>query len=103
MSAAELVVDHPTPGARAGEAIAIGPGYRWVAYECDGTMAAAAYVRGRLLRRDIAGWWVAGARGERSAVADLDVAPLVGTVPAEWPVLAEQVPLLGDELLELAS
>ncbi len=101
MSAAEL--SHPTPGARPGELIAIGPRARWLAYQVDGQVVAAVYLGGRLLRRDLAGWWTAGPRGERCAVADVAVAALVGCIPDSWPVLAEQAPLLGVELLEVAS
>lgn len=96
---------HPAPGVRPGETIAIGPGYRWVAYSTEGVMVAACYPAGRLLRRSVAGWWTAGPRGERHPVADRTVAALVGTVPAGWPVLEEQAPLLGAAVLrgEVAS
>lgn len=97
MSAAELC--HPAPGARPGELIAVGPRARWVAYQVDGQVVAAVYLGGRLLRRDLAGWWTAGPRGERCPVSDVDVAPLVGTAPDGWPVLAELEPLLGVEAL----
>lgn len=85
--------------ARPGETIAIGPGYRWAAYGIDGTVVAACYLGGRLLRRDLAGWWTAGPRGERHPVPDRTVAALLGTVPAGWPVRAEQAPLLGAAVL----
>lgn len=96
---------HPAPGARPGELIAIGPGHRWLAYQIDGEMVAALYIDGGLLRRDLAGWWVASFMGERRAVADRVVAPLVGSVPDGWPVLACQAPLLGQVRLtgELAA
>ncbi len=90
-------------GARPGELIASGPGCRWLAYALDGTMVAAVYVDGRLLRRDLRGWWAAGPRGQRQPVPDRTVAALLGTVPARWPVLAEQAPLLGAELLAGSS
>ncbi len=90
---------HPCPGARPGETIAIGPRHRWMAYQADDEVVAAVYVDGRLLRRDMAGWWRAGPGGERMGVADADVAPLVGSVPDGWPVLAEVAPLLGVALL----
>lgn len=95
----------PVPGVRPGETIALGPDYRWLAYETEGQVAAACYVAGRLLRRDMAGWWVAGPRGERHPVPDRIVAALVGTAPEGWPVLAEQAPLLGVAALrdEVAS
>lgn len=92
--------DHPCPGARPGETIAAGPGYRWLAYQTDGTMCAACYCDGRLLRRDVAGWWSAGPRGQRHSVADRSVAALLGTAPDGWPVLDEQAPILGAELLD---
>lgn len=94
---------HPAPGAGPGETIAIGSGHRWVAYGLDGIMAAACYAAGGLLRRDLRGWWTAGPRGERHPVPDRMVAAIVGTVPAGWPVLAEQAPLLGAELLAVPT
>ncbi|HXH57704.1 hypothetical protein [Iamia sp.] len=90
---------HPCPGARPGETIAAGPGYRWIVYVTDDVVAAACYADGRLLRRDLAGWWTAGPRGQRHPVADRTVAAIVGTAPDGWPVLDEQAPLLGAELL----
>lgn len=90
-----VVTDHPAPGARPGETIAVGPGYRWTVYGIDGTTVAACYLSGGLLRRDLSGWWTAGPLGERRPVTDRDVASAVGTAPDDWPVLAEQVPLLG--------
>lgn len=90
---------HPAPGARPGETISVGPEHRWVAYESLGTMCAAAYLQGHLLRRDLAGWWITDVIGGRVPVDDLTVARLVGTVPDGWPVLEEQAPLLGVELL----
>lgn len=106
MTATEIPVavelDHPCPGARPGELLAVGPNRRVIAYEIDGTMAAAVYYLGSLLRHDASGWWTAGARGERHAVADVAVAALVGSIPDGWPVLAEQAPLLGAELLGVA-
>lgn len=96
-------VAHPCPGARPGETIAVGPGHRYIAYQADGMMVAALYIHGRLLRRDLAGWWTAGPRGQRHPVPDLTVADLLGTVPDEWPILDEQAPLLGTELLGGAS
>jgi hypothetical protein len=89
-------VEHPCPGARHGEVIAVGPNHRVIAYEIDGTMAAAVYHGGSLLRRDGRGWWTAGARGGRIPVADTAVASLVGAIPDAWPVLAEQAPLAID-------
>lgn len=95
---------HPCPGARPGETIAVGPGHRYIAYQADeGMVVAALYLDGRLLRRDLAGWWCAGPRGERHPVADRDVAALLGSVPDGWPVLDEQAPILGTELLGGAS
>ncbi len=96
-------VDHPVPGARAGEVIAVGPRHRWIAYGIDGYVVAASYLDGRLVRRDLTGWWTAGPRGERCPVTDADVAALVGCVPDGWPVLAEHAPLLGTEALGVAS
>lgn len=92
--------DHPAPGARPGEVIAIGPAHRWIAYQTDGHVVAACYLAGGLLRRDLAGWWTATFLGERNPVADSTVAPLVGSVPDGWPVLACQGPLLGKSLLD---
>jgi len=94
---------HPCPGARPGETIAVGPTYRWMAYAATDEMVAACYVDGRLLRRDVAGWWCAGWPGERLPMADGAVAPLVGSPPDGWPVLAEQAPLLGADALTGAS
>ncbi|HXH58907.1 hypothetical protein [Iamia sp.] len=94
---------HPCPGAHPGEVIAIGPDHRWIAYATAGVMVAACYLEGRLLRRDLAGWWTAGPRGQRHPVQDRTVAALLGTAPDGWPVLDEQAPLLGAELLGGAS
>lgn len=96
---------HPAPGACPGETVAIGPGHRWLAYAAEGGMVVACYPDGRLLRRDMAGWWAAGPRGERHPVPDGVVAALVGTAPEGWPVLDEQAPLLGVAALrgEVAS
>lgn len=91
-----MTTTHPSPGARPGETIAIGPGYRWAAYRIDdGTMVAACYLDGRLLRRDLHRWWTAGGHGQRQPVADRRVAALLETAPLGWPVLDEQAPLLG--------
>lgn len=92
-------ISPPAPGARPGELIAIGPNHRYLAYQIDGEIVAACYLEGALLRRDLAGWWVASFMGERRAVDDRTVAPLVGSVPDGWPVLACQTPLLGQALL----
>lgn len=95
-----MTTRHPSPGARPGETIAIGPGYRWAAYGIDdGTMRAACYVGGRLLRRDLRGWWTAGPVGQRQPLPDRTVAALLGTAPTWWPVLDEQAPLLGAAVL----
>lgn len=97
------VVAHPVPGARPGELIAVGPRHRWIAYQVDDQVVAAAYLDGALLRRDLCDWWAADLLGQRGAVPDVIVAALLGTVPAGWPVLVEQAPLLGAELLGVAS
>lgn len=97
---------HPAPGARPGELIAAGPlGYRWVAYQTDGVIVAACYLRHRLVRRDLQGWWYAGPKGIRCLLPDRVVAQLVGSAPDGWPVLEEQAPLLGADALrgEVAS
>lgn len=98
-------LDHPCPGARPGEVLAVGPRHRWIAYQLDDEVVAAVYLDGRLLRRDATGWWRAGPRGEREAAAKADVAQLLGLVPDGWPVIDEQAPLLGVEALtgEVAS
>lgn len=88
---------HPCPGARPGETIAIGPGYRWIAYATEGVMVAACYSQGGLMRRDLRGWWVAGFLGERLSVKDPVVAGIVGTGPDGWPMLQEQVGLAETE------
>jgi hypothetical protein len=98
MSAAQrfIEVGHPCPGAQAGERLVIGSDHSVIAYQADdGTMVAAAHLRGSLLRRDHRGWWTAGPRGERCPVAVSAVAALVGCLPDGWPCLAEQSPLLG--------
>lgn len=97
------VIDHPMPGAKPGEVLVRGATYSVVVYEIDSTVVAAVYHEGRLLRRDNRGWWTADGHGERCAVADLAVAELVGCVPAGWPCLTEQAPLLGVELLAEVS
>jgi len=89
----DLVIGRP------GELIDAGPGYRWLAYQADGEMVAACYADGRLLRRDLRGWWCAGPRGQRRSVPDATVASLLRSVPDGWPVLVEQAPLLGVEVL----
>lgn len=92
-------VVRPVPGARPGETIATGADHRWTAYQTDGQIVAACYANGGLLRRDLSGWWTAGARGQRCRVDDSTVAAVVGTVPDGWPVLPEQAPLIGAETL----
>lgn len=91
MTAADLHI-----GARPGERIGEGNGYWWTAYEyAPGQMCAAVYVGGRLLRRDVRGWWVAGYLGERVPVSGDPVGRLSATVPASWPLHPEQVELGG--------
>jgi hypothetical protein len=78
--------------------VGIGPGYRWLVYQVDGTMAAAVYVGGRLLRRSADGWWTADFYGRRVPVADRVVRAIAaGTAPPGWPIFAEHVDLVGDE------
>lgn len=97
--------DSPEPAAdfspvgQPGEVIATGPDHSWIVYAEGGDLFAACYLAGRLLGRSRRGWWVAGPRGERRPVADRDVAPLVGTAPPGWALLAEQVPLAGVAVL----
>ena len=80
-----------TAGARPGQTISRGEGYRWVAYSYEpGEMCAAVYVGGKLLRRDLEGWWVAGYLGNRFAVSGDPVARLSATVPAGWELHPEQ-------------
>lgn len=90
---------------RPGELITAGPGHQWLVYQTEGVMVAAVYVDGRLLRRDLRGWWCAGPRGQRRSLPDAIVASLLRSVPDGWPVLVEQLPLLGVDVLraEVAS
>ena len=85
-----------TAGARPGQTISRGEGYRWVAYQVGADICAALYISGRLLRRDLEGWWVANFRGERVSVDGDPVARLRATVPDGWPLLPEQDELAGE-------
>lgn len=82
--------------ARAGDTLAEGHVYRWVAYELSaGDMVAALYVEGRLLRRDTRGWWVANFHGRRIPVKGDPVAYLHGTHPPGWDLHPEHAELDG--------
>jgi hypothetical protein len=71
-----------------------GLGYCWKAYQLVGELVAACYVDGRLLRRDMHGWWVATYHGDKRRLTG-DVADrLRGTSPVGWPVPLEQAALL---------
>ncbi len=80
-------IAEPCPG----DVLVVGPPHvRWIVYELNRGYVAAAYIAGRLVRRDTAGWWTAGFDGDRSSVPDLDVILAAGTAPAGWNVPAEQ-------------
>lgn len=84
----------PVLSAAPGDTLAVGTGYRWVAYRYEGETVAACYVAGRLLRRDHRGWWVANFPGKREDVQGDPVSLLAGTAPDSWPIHPEQVELV---------